>query len=95
MYKFKKGDKVQVKKSTLSRTGTVVDRYLSRTGLVEYAIDFGDWSFEYFYESDLDHHGANRTGKCECGAVKVYGAKTMRLHHAFWCPARGNVDDEK
>lgn len=54
------------------------------------------WGHSYYPDDteDKEEEKTNNEPKCECGALKTYGPKAIRLHHAFYCPMRGNVDDE-
>lgn len=87
MFKFKIGEKVEVKGSVLERVGKVLERYVNGSGNREYAVEFSYYNVEYFYEEDLKSH-VRIPSACECGASKVYGKNCTGLHHAFWCRLR-------
>jgi len=61
---------------------------MSNVRFSNYSIYSGDWGDKY-KESEKPKELV-----CECGAEKTYGAKATRLHHALWCPMRGDVDNE-
>ena len=87
MFKFKIGEKVEVKGSVLERVGKVIERHINGSGEREYVVEFGQFREEYFYEDDLKSH-VKIPSMCECGASKTYGKNCTGLHHALWCKMR-------
>lgn len=94
--KYKAGDKVR-KKGAVVEQDAEIEEYVGTgiNGVHEYCIKFKNTgAYHYCSEPEIEKIRLyDPNVKCECGAEVVYGRQCSRLHHALWCPKRGDVDE--
>jgi hypothetical protein len=93
-YKFDVLDRVYEVNSKSGKSG-IVQQVCDDGYFITYIVEFDGVPCTY-YENELErfyqygdyYNGKEKTIKCECGALKVYGKKTNNAVHALWCPIR-------